>query len=126
MRDGQATLGSEEVVESLYPLILRPGRPTHLRSDNGPEFTALTFQEWLRRDGVTPMQIYPDSPWENGYNKRFNGALTNEVLNAEWFLTTRRAQAAINIWLKKYNQIHPHQALGQRPPMPETLRDNGL
>jgi transposase InsO family protein len=29
------------------------------------------------------MQIYPGSPWENGYNERFNGTLRKEVLNAE-------------------------------------------
>jgi transposase InsO family protein len=34
------------------------------------------------------MQIYPGSPWENGYNERFNGTLRKEVLNAEWFHTT--------------------------------------
>jgi transposase InsO family protein len=28
------------------------------------------------------MQIYPGSPWENGYNERFNGTLRKEVLNA--------------------------------------------
>ena len=51
------SLGSEEVMESLCPLILRCGTPTYLRSDNGPEPTALAFQEWLRRVGITPFQI---------------------------------------------------------------------
>ena len=45
------------------------------------------------------MQIYPGSPRENGYNERFDGTLRNEVLSAEWFLTTRQAQNAVNIWL---------------------------
>ena len=61
------------------------------------------------------------SPWENGYNERFNGALRKEVLNAEWFHTTRQAQAAINVWLRRYNQIRPHHALNMRAPVPETL-----
>ncbi|MGA9444702.1 MAG: integrase core domain-containing protein, partial [Methyloceanibacter sp.] len=93
----------------------------YLRSDNGPEFSAAPFQDWLRRVGITPMQIYPGSPWENGYNERFNGTLRREVLNAEWFATTRQAQAIINHWLRQYNHIRPHQALGMRPPVPETL-----
>jgi transposase InsO family protein len=37
---------------------------------------------------------------ENGYNERFNGTLRREVLNAEWFHTTKQAQVAINAWLK--------------------------
>ena len=67
------------------------------------------------------MQIYPGSPWENGYNERFNGTLRKEVLNAEWFHTTKHAKLAINVWLKEYNHIRPHQALRMRPPAPETI-----
>jgi putative transposase len=110
------------VLEALYPLLLQTrGKPDHLRSDNGPEFSAEAFQDWLKRVGITPMQIYPGSPWENGYNERFNGTLRREVLNAEWFATTRQAQAVINQWLRQYNHVRPHHALGMRPPIPETL-----
>ena len=44
-----------------------------------------------------------------------------EVLDAEWFATTRQAQVVINIWLKQYNESRPHEALGMRPPVPETI-----
>ena len=108
-------------LEALYPLLLQRGRPDHLRSDNGPEFSAKPFQDWLRRLGNEPLQIYPGSPWENGYNERFNGTLRREVLNAEWFATTRQAQAVISQWLRQYNHVRPHHALGMRPPITETL-----
>ena len=32
----------------------------------------------------------------NGYNECFNGTLRSEVLNAEWFATTRQAQVVID------------------------------
>ena len=52
----------------------------------------------------------------------YNTLITRkEVLNAEWFHTTRQAQVAINVWLRQYNQIRPHHALNMRPPVPETL-----
>jgi putative transposase len=51
----------------------------------------------------------------------FNGTLRREVLNAEWFSTTRQAQTVINQWLKQYNHIRRHHALGMRPPIPETI-----
>lgn len=114
-------VGSADVLEALYPLLLQRGKPTYIRSDNGPEFASETFQDWLRRVGVGPIRIYPGSPWENGYNERFNGALRREVLNAEWFATTRQAQIVINTWLRQYNRIRPNHALGMRPPVPETL-----
>ncbi|MCP5086145.1 MAG: transposase [Rhodobacteraceae bacterium] len=50
------------------------------------------MQDWLRKVGIKPIQIYPGSPWENGYNERLNDTLRCEVLNAEWFHTTKQAQ----------------------------------
>jgi transposase InsO family protein len=72
-----------------------------MRSDNGPEFTAEVFQKWLTKVGIKPIHIYPSLPWENGYNERFNRTLRREVLDAEWFVTTKQAQTAINVWLKQ-------------------------
>lgn len=118
------TMGSAEVLEALYPLLLSRGKPEYLRSDNGPEFSSVPFKAWLLRVGIQPIQIYPGSPWENGYNERFNGTLRREVLNAEWFATTRQAQTVINQWMRQYNHIRPHHALGMRPPVPETILVN--
>ena len=90
------------------------------------EFTVvLAGIDAAKKVGVKPIQIYPSSPWENGYNERFNGTLRREILNAEWFSTVEQARTAIGIWLKQYNCIRPHQALGMRPPIPETLQEIG-
>ncbi len=51
--------------------------------------------------------------------------IRHEVLNAEWFATTKQAQIVINQWLRQYNYIRPHQALNMRPPVPETLQKIG-
>ena len=116
-------MGSSDVLEALYPLLLKRGKPeycdpTTARSSSPP------LQEWLRRVGIQPIRIYPGSPWENGYNERFNGTLRREVLNAEWFATTRQAQIVIDQWLSQYNHIRPHQALNMCPPVPETILVN--
>ncbi|MEM9592401.1 MAG: integrase core domain-containing protein, partial [Pseudomonadota bacterium] len=103
-----------DVLEVLYGLILRHGKPEHVRSDSGPEFTSGAFRTWLERIGVQPLRIYPGSPWEKGYTERFNGTLRREVLDAEWFTTTKQAQVVINGWLKQYNYKQPHQALNRR------------
>ena len=118
-------MSAADVLEALYPLLITHGKPHYIRPDNGPEFTAEVFQEWLTKVGIKPIRIYPGSPWENGYNERFNGTLRREILDAEWFVTTKQAQTAINISLKQYNHIRPHQALNMRPPVPETLLKNG-
>ena len=121
----RARMGSADVLEALYPLLLKHGKPDHIRSDNGPEFIAGHLQDWLTKVGIKPLRIYPGSPWENGYNERFNGTLRREILNAEWFTSLHQAQTVINIWLRQYNRIRPHQALGMRPPVPETLLQSG-
>ena len=118
-------MGSADVLEALYPLLLKHGKPEYIRSDNGSEFIAAALQLWLRKVGIKPIQIYPGSPWENGYNERFNGTLRHEVLNAEWFTSVAQAQTVINMWLKEYNNIRPHQSLNMRPPVPETLNQTG-
>lgn len=61
-------MDSVDVLEALYPLLLKHGKPEYIRSDNGSEFIAAALQLWLRKVGIKPIQIYPGSPWENGYN----------------------------------------------------------
>ena len=87
-------MGADDVLEALYPLLLRHGTPEYIRSDNGPEFVAQAMQDWLARVGIKPIRIYPGSPWENGYNERFNGTLRREVLNAEWFTRQSRLRSS--------------------------------
>ena len=57
-------LGSADVLEALCEY----GKPELIRSDNGPELIAASLREWSTRVGIKPIQIYPGSPWENGYN----------------------------------------------------------
>ena len=45
-------LGSADVLEALYPLLLKHGKPEHIRSDNGPEFVATGLQDWLIKVGI--------------------------------------------------------------------------
>ncbi|MEL6415516.1 MAG: integrase core domain-containing protein [Pseudomonadota bacterium] len=114
-------MGANDVLEALYPLLLRHGSPEYIPSDNGPEFASEAMQDRLRRVGIKPIRIYPGSPWESGYNERFNGTLRREILNAEWFTTAEQAKLVINHWLRQYNHTRPHQALNMCLPIPETI-----
>jgi len=111
-----------EILEVLTDLFVRHGPPEHLRSDNGPEFTAKLVRQWLARVGVKTLFIHPGSPWENGYNESFNGKLRNEFLNGEIFFTLREAVVLIEQWRRLYNTVRPHSAYGGLPPAPETTK----
>lgn len=41
-------MGVDDVLEALYPLLLRHGTSEYIQSDNGPEFAAEATQAWLR------------------------------------------------------------------------------
>ena len=72
---------SDDVIHALTELFVLNGSPEHIRSDNGPEFTAKVVRGWLERVGVKTLFIQPGSPWENGYNESFNRKLRDERLN---------------------------------------------
>ena len=114
-------LRSDDVLERLSWLFGTRGVPDHVRSDNGPEFTAQVVRGWLKRVGVKTLFIEPGSPWENGYVESFNGKLRDELLNGEIFYTLREAKVLIERWRQHYNTLRPHSALGYRPPAPETI-----
>jgi len=110
---------SQDVLDQLFELIIFRGIPEHIRSDNGPEFTAKAVRDWLNRLGVKTLFIEPGSPWENGYIESFNGKLRDELLNREIFTTITEAKVLIGQWRREYNQVRPHSSLGYRPPAPE-------
>jgi transposase InsO family protein len=114
-------LDSEDVLCRLATLFVERGVPEHLRSDNGPEFTAKAVREWLGKVGVKTLFIEPGSPWENGYVESFNGKLRDELLNGEIFYTLREAQVVIETWRQEYNRFRPHSSLGYRAPAPAAV-----
>jgi len=114
-------MGSSDVLEALYPLLLERGPPTHIRSDNGPEFIARAVREWITAVGAKTAYIMPGSPWENGYIESFNGKLRDELLNGEIFYTLREATILIERWRQHYNTLRPHSSLGYQPPAPKTI-----
>ena len=89
------SLPHQRVLDCLEELFLRRGIPDHIRSDNGPEFTAEAVQEWLGRLEVNTLYIAPGSPWENGYVESFNGKLRDELLDREIFDTLLEAMPIV-------------------------------
>ena len=112
-------ISSQDVMDELFLLFIFRGIPEHLRSDNGPEFTAKAMRKWLARLGVKTLFIERGSPWENGYIESFNGKLRDELLNREIFTTLEEARVLTEQWRREYNHVRPHSAKNYRPPAPE-------
>ena len=117
----ERSIGAQVVIEALADVMLMRGVPEHIRSDNGPEFTAKALRAWLATVGARTLYIEPGSPWENGYCESFNGRLRDELLNGELFYSIREARVVIERWRKEYNTVRPHSSLGYRIPAPAAI-----
>lgn len=98
------------------------GLPIRIRSDNGPPFASSgvgglsELSVWWIKLGVTPERIEPGKPQQNGRHERMHRTLGEE--------TTRPAapnviaqQLAFDRFRADYNNVRPHEALGQSAPI---------
>ncbi len=115
-REVGARINSTRVIEVLSRLMSLHGRPTYLRSDNGPEFVATRVKAWLKASGVQTTYIEPGKPWQNGTNESFNGKLRDECLNMEWFRNRAEAKIIVEQWRCHYNEDRPHSSLNYQTP----------
>ncbi len=110
------SLPALRVIRVLNALIKLRGKPTRIRSDNGPEFISHELQTWARREQIAWRFIEPGAPAQNAYIERFNGTSRRELIDANAFTSVDEARAAQQIWIKIYNEERPHESLGNLPP----------
>lgn len=109
-------MNAKFLATTLLRLFKERGVPQFIRSDNGPEFIAKFMMRVFAIHGVTARHIEPGSPWQNGFNERFNGSLRDECLNLETFHNRDHARALIRLYARHYNERRPHSSLGYQTP----------
>ncbi len=57
--------------------------------------------------------IMPD----NAFIESFNGKFRAERLNAHWFMSLDDAIKKCEAWRRDYNEVRPHSAIGNKPPI---------
>ena len=110
------SITADRVVDVVTHLFLTRGVPTHIRSDNGPEFIAQAIRRHAQAAGLEMLYIEPGSPWENGYVESFNGKLRDELLERELFLSLDEARWVLDRWRVDYNHHRIHSALDYQTP----------
>jgi putative transposase len=118
----ERSIDSLKVIDTLNWLFLTRAVPSHIRSDNGPEFIAKALKGWLVEVGCKTIYIEPGSPWENSYIESFNGKLRDECLNRETFRNVAEAHAVVENWRREYNEFRPHSSLEYMTPAEFSLR----
>jgi putative transposase len=105
------SLPAERVIRVLEMLISWRGRPTQIRTDNGPELIASRLEKWAEERQITLAHIQPGKPAQNAYIERFNRTFREDVLDAYVFDTLSEVRDIAEQWLEEYNAIRPHVAL---------------
>jgi putative transposase len=105
------------VIEILESAIEKHGKPSRIRTDNGPEFTSKRFQKWLQDNHIDWSKIPKGRPDQNAIIERFNRSYREEVLDANLFYTIDEAQQLTENWVHHYNNEWPHQSLHFKTPV---------
>jgi putative transposase len=111
------SLPSLRVIRLLERVIKQRGKPSNIRTDNGPEFISHKLEQWCTKQKITIQFIQPGRPMQNAFIERKNGSLRRELLNAFLFGSLNEAREMCENWRIDYNEQRPHKSLNYLSPV---------
>jgi putative transposase len=93
-----------------------PDARPRIISDNGPQFVARDFKEFIRLAGMTHVRTSPYYPQSNGKIERWHKSLKTECIRPGTPLTLEDAQRLVGRWVDEYNHVRLHSAIGYVTP----------
>jgi putative transposase len=85
-------------------------------SDNGPQYMAKDFKEFIRISGMTHVRTSPYYPQSNGKQERWHGTLKRECIRPQTPLNLEDARRIVGNFVERYNTIRLHSAIGYVTP----------
>src|SRR5262249_51542297 len=85
-------------------------------SDNGPQFIAQDFKEFIRICGMTHVRTSPYYPQSNGKIERFHRTIKGDCIRLETPLSLPDAQRMVARYVAYYNDVRLHSAIGYITP----------
>ena len=116
--DLRASMKEQEVecllerAKELYPA----ARP-RIISDNGPQFVAKDFKEFIRVSGMSHVRISPYYPQSNGKIERWHQTLKGDAVRPAQPQTLEEARQLVTRFVEHYNGVRLHSALGYIAPL---------
>jgi transposase InsO family protein len=107
----------ESMKESDIEVILQRARERHpeakprIISDNGPQFVAKEFKEFVRQCEMTHVRTAPYYPQSNGKIERWHQTLKGECIRPGTPLTAEDARRIVGKYVAYYNEERLHGAL---------------
>jgi len=93
-----------------------PGARPRVISDNGPQFIARDFKEFIRLAGMTHVRTSPFYPQSNGKQERWHGTLKAECIRPQTPLSLEDARRIVARYVEHYNAVRLHSAIGYVAP----------
>lgn len=93
-----------------------PGARPRIISDNGPQFIAKEFKEFIRIAGMTHVRTAPYYPQSNGKLERYHKTVKGEAIRPGAPATLEEARELVARFVQHYNGVRLHSALGYVTP----------
>ena len=94
-------------------------------SDNGPQFIARDFKEFIRIAGLTHVRTSPYYPQSNGKLERFTRSVKSECIRPGVPLSPDDARRLLSTYIHHYNTVRLHSAIGYITPF-DMLSGNAM
>jgi putative transposase len=115
--DPRFSYRGENVVQTLERVCSQTGYPRSIRVDQGSEFISRDLDLWAYQKEVILDFSRPGKPTDNAFIESFNGKFRAECLNTHWFMSLDDARLKMEEWRRDYNEVRPHSAIGNKPPI---------
>ena len=91
---------------------LHPEAKPRIISDNGPQFIAKDFKEFIRISGMTHVRTSPYYPQSNGKIERWHKSLKGECIRPGTPLSLDDARRLVEGYVDHYNNVRLNSAVG--------------
>ena len=100
----------------------RYGLPEQIHTDNGAPFASIRalgrlskLAVWFMELGIKPVFSDPAHPEQNGRHERMHRELKAEATKPPGY-SLKAQQRKLNAFVREYNEVRPHEALGMKTP----------
>jgi len=93
-----------------------PGATPRIITDNGPQFIAKDFKEFIRICGMTHVRTSVYYPQSNGKLERYHRTIKGDCIRKQTPLSRDDAERIVSRYVEHYNTIRLHSAIGYVTP----------
>ena len=94
-----------------------PDTAPRIITDNGPQFVAKDFKEYIRLCGMTHVRTSPYYPQSNGKIERWHKTLKQDCIRPKVPLSLEHARRLVASFVDDYNHTRLHSAIGYVTPV---------